>query len=344
VLVLAVVLVTTARGRSLGPGTEPAAEQDGAVSQLEQSLRATRRWAGRAHRAEKLIAVLVSLGMVVILLMLTLTLGEWVPSFGHESLAWPEQVAKWAVSRGTLAFAFVGLVLVGAAIGGGEGRQRPLGLIWDLVCFLPRAAHPFAPACYAERAVPEIVGRCDWWLHPREEGTPEGRRGDRIVLSAHSLGSVLAVASLFSMTKPATIEPGPTTYRLITYGSQLRAYFGRIFPELLGPRVLGTTSVTSARLWSTDPWRDEVGVAPAALDPDADSLVNRLRDVPTNRPRWRNLWRRTDYLGFPVHAYQPNDIDVRASELDQTGYQIVIGTHSDYPNTPEYSETLARLS
>ena len=342
-VVLIAVLFKTARGRSIGVDLALEPEPVVPVPPFEQSLRDARRWAGCAHRAEKLIAVLVMMGMAAILLMLGLAAAGWIPDFEGDNLAGWVAFSKRVVGGGTLAFAFVGLLLVGAAIGG-KGKQRPLGLLWDLVCFLPRAAHPFAPPCYAERAVPEIVGRCDWWLQATDEKGVDGRRGDTIVLSAHSLGSVLAVASLFSMTQRPAAEARPQTYRLITYGSQLRSYFGRIFPELLGPTVLGISPVSGGRLWTIDPWQSEVGTAPTDLDADTDTLVNRLRDASHKPPRWRNLWRRTDYLGFPVHAYQPNVIDVRASEVDETGYQIVIGTHSDYPNTPEYWEALALLT
>jgi hypothetical protein len=346
-LVLLAVLLRTAWSRDIGVDRdlEPIATQSSTPSEpLLRGRRDARRWAGRAHRAEKLIGLLVYLGLSVVLLMLAFSAAGEISAVDEEGADWWEEVIQWTVSRGALAFAFVGLLLLAAAIGGGRNQQRPLGLVWDLVSFLPRAAHPFAPPCYAERAVPEIVGRCGWWLKPVDAATLEGRRGTRIVLSAHSLGSVLAVAAVFTMTERPDDAKGNERFRLLSYGSQLRAYFGRIFPEMLGPQILGTTPVTGARLWADDPWRDEVNVEPDALDPDLDSVVNRLRDLSDKTPRWLNLWRRTDYLGFPVHAYWPNDVDVRASELDETGYQIVIGTHSDYQNTKEYSEALARLS
>ena len=59
--------------------------------------------------------------------------------------------------------------------------RRTVGVIWDLATFWPRAAHPLAPPCYAERVVPELVHRATWLA------TEQGG----LVLSGHSQGSVL---------------------------------------------------------------------------------------------------------------------------------------------------------
>ncbi len=134
--------------------------------------------------------------------------------------------------------------------------------------------------------------------------------------------------------------------RLLTYGSQLRAYFGRIFPELLGPRVLGTPPVRSAKLWSADPWSREVTEPAPAEDDPGPSVVERLGGTAEDRPRWRNLWRRTDFLGFPVGSYvaSPTGVDVAAEETDETGYLVEIVTHGDYPRAPAYLRALDDLS
>ena len=52
-------------------------------------------------------------------------------------------------------------------------------------------------------------------------------------------------------------------------------------------------------------------------------------------PRWRSLWRRTDYLGFPVYAFKGagNSVDRGATEWAQTGYLWRIATHGDYLGT-----------
>ena len=104
------------------------------------------------------------------------------------------------------------------------------------------AAHPFAPPCYAERAVPELRSRIDGWLNGLDVPTtlqrpaPQSRRTGAVILSAHSLGG-----------GPGRRRPARAVGRrgrqgadrprigLITYGTQLRAFFGRFFPELFGP-------------------------------------------------------------------------------------------------------------
>jgi hypothetical protein len=218
----------------------------------------------------------------------------------------------------TLAFA-----LVGAAAG-----MRPLGLAWDLICFLPRAAHPFSPPCYAERAVPELARRVQDWIKADNR---------KVVLSAHSLGAVLAVAVIYTLN-----EQQRNQIRLLTYGVQLRPYFGRLFPDLLGPRLLGTVPSRGAALWRSNPWeRDETlpNPQPETSATDLSSWI--LREMLPRR--WKNLWRRTDYLGFPAFSYPQLENDVRGNDVDAPAAERVEGvvqTHGQYPRTDAYMEQL----
>ena len=41
------------------------------------------------------------------------------------------------------------------------GDRRAVGVIWDVTTFWPRAVHPLAPPCYAERVIPQLVSRVE---------------------------------------------------------------------------------------------------------------------------------------------------------------------------------------
>lgn len=312
---------------------------------MAEKLVSARRFAGRAHRAEPALALFVGLGVLAVLAATVVSVTAWPDDLDPDG---EEGTVRKAISTGAIVLAALAVLLFGALIGGGiRSKARPFGLLWDLVAVLPRAAHPFGPPCYAERAVPELVDRCEWWLRKDEADLGgsdkkgwERRRGDRIVLSAHSLGGVLAVATVFAMADRASVtQPHPV--RLLTYGTQLRAYFGRLFPELIGPRVLGTPPVGAARFWAVDPWKTEAGRTTTAA-PDGDTLIDRLGGA----SRWRSLWRRTDYLGFPAESYVATEggIDWPADEVDQTGYLVEVLTHSHYFRTPEYQAAFEEVA
>ncbi|MFS8103379.1 hypothetical protein LFM09_40260 [Lentzea alba] len=261
------------------------------------------------HRAENVIGVLSTLGVLALLLTVYLT---------FDSPAWSQwEGVTWVVGKGDWVTGLAGVAVIGSFVGAGMlTNRRPLGLLWDLMCFLPRTAHPFAPPCYAERAVPEIADRTREFL----DESPD----HRVVLSAHSLGAVLAVAALYAL--PEGYLP---RVQLLTYGVQLRPYFGRIFPELLGPVVLGTPEVRAGAMFSCDPWRREAGTTP---DRGLTVLLG---------PNWINLWRRTDYLGFPVHGWTTNSVDRLANETD--GSPDTVETHGGYHLCGEYRQAFADL-
>ncbi|KOV84937.1 hypothetical protein [Nocardia sp. NRRL S-836] len=261
------------------------------------------------HRAENVVGALSALGVLALVLTCYLTFGApaWSGWWG----------VRWVVGKGDWVTGLAGVAVVGSFVGAGVlTNRRPLGLLWDLMCFLPRTAHPFAPPCYAERAVPEIADRTREFL----DGSPD----NRVVLSAHSLGAVLAVAALYALP-----EGYLGRVRLLTYGVQLRPYFGRIFPELLGPPVLGTPEVRAGAMFARDPWARDPGALP---ERGLSTLLG---------ANWINLWRRTDYLGFPVHGWAANAVDRRANETD--GSPDKIETHSDYHRCAAYRQAFADL-
>ena len=153
--------------------------------------------------------------------------------------AWASPVRDIGVRLSLLLL--LGIVLLGTLVYRGDPRRRAIAIVWDLATFWPRAGHPLSPPCYAERCVPQLVTRL-------ANDTP-GRDG--YVLSGHSQGAVLAVATLLQL-------PQDTLDRvfLLTYGTQLRYLYGRGVPLLLRSRAADrvggrlTALVAPARLAS----------------------------------------------------------------------------------------------
>ncbi len=338
--VLALIVVVVGGLAALGISTRrpeiPAERHEGA----RRAVQGARLIARVAHRAEKLVGLLVVTGVLTtVAATMALAVGWFTdPAAARSTWLRPLDVT-------TPAIAVASVTLLGALAKGSGGGRRPLGLVWDLVSFLPRSAHPFAPPCYAERAVPELTQRVAWWLEQDGKVLDGQRRGgNRVVISAHSLGGVLSVAALMRPGLREDVRKGRV--RFLTYGSQLRAYFSRIFPDLLGPTVLGTSPARAAGFWSGDPWRTEINEQerPGDWDRSEGSLTARL--TAGRVVLWRSLWRPTDYLGFPVSSFLANSIDRRADELDNSGYLLEVLTHSNYPRTPQYRrhlDVLARL-
>jgi hypothetical protein len=224
-------------------------------------------------------------------------------------------------SRGAAALSFVtnlgtfliglaalGLVLLGMRAYREAGVRRLVGVLWDLGTFWPRAAHPLAPPCYAERVVPELATRVRWLAC-------DGGGGG-VVLSGHSQGSVLAVATVLQLD-----EETRRRVALLTYGSPLRRLYSRLFPA----------------------WFDA-----AVLERVGDSLTDFIS--PT---RWVNLWRWTDPIGGWIVAPDPLDgmsVDDRRL-VDPPSFGVPPGDtvaaavqgHSHYPSTAGFAQAVADL-
>ncbi|MDX2545774.1 hypothetical protein ACOT81_02425 [Streptomyces sp. WI04-05B] len=130
-----------------------------------------------------------------------------------------QALGSWLIGVGFLLF-----VTWGRRAYKDPAARRTIGILWDVGTFWPRASHPFAPPCYAERAVPDLTWRMATWT----EAT-----GGRLVLSGHSQGSVLAAAAAWQL-KPSVRR----RVALLTYGSPLERLYGRWFPAHFGPAAL----------------------------------------------------------------------------------------------------------
>ena len=178
--------------------------------------------------------------------------------------------AQTAAAYGT--YAIVLLIPLAYAVALAAYRAAPtrrsVGILWDLGAFWPRAVHPLAAPCYAERSVPDLVNRVTWYV--RQGDTADGEAaalgtagrypGGRVVLAGHSQGSVITAAVLLQLGDD--VRAGVA---YLTYGTVLRRLYARHFPAYFPMTVLGT-------------------------------LAERLDGA----QGWRNLWRTSDYLGGPL--------------------------------------------
>ncbi|MEU5366195.1 hypothetical protein ABZ354_22425 [Streptomyces sp. NPDC005925] len=140
-------------------------------------------------------------------------------AFVHGAAQAAEALGSWLIG-----FGFVLFVTWGRRAYKDPSARRTIGILWDVGTFWPRAAHPFAPPCYAERAVPDLTWRVATWTRVT---------GGRLVISGHSQGSVLAAATAWQL--PPSVRK---RVALLTYGSPLERLYGRWFPAHFGPDAL----------------------------------------------------------------------------------------------------------
>ncbi|MEU3453577.1 hypothetical protein ABZ671_08230 [Micromonospora sp. NPDC006766] len=166
----------------------------------------------------------------------------------------------------------VGLVLLGYRAYRSRETRRMVAVLWDLGTFWPRTVHPFAPPCYAARAVPELTKRV----------SALAARGP-VVISGHSHGSVLAAATILQL--PPSALPNVA---LLSHGCPLRRIYARLYPAYLGDQTLCDLGDRLDWRWR-NLWRDtdpiggplfdhHQGAQPSCANPAARSVDVRLRD------------------------------------------------------------------
>ncbi|GAA2371177.1 hypothetical protein [Streptomyces carpaticus] len=221
--------------------------------------------AGATDSAPKLIGWLTAASVVLGLAVVAGALTGKPPAVVAADA--PGPVAAFAEFSQTLGAWLAGiLVLALLAVGRraykDAGARRTVGILWDVGTFWPRAAHPFAPPCYAERAVPDLSWRMGTWVDAT---------GGRVIISGHSQGSVLAAAAVWQLD-PAT----RSRVALLTYGSPLERLYSRWFPAYFGARRLAALEEEMpcwSNLWrETDPIGGPVGRPSVDVGPLPDPL------------------------------------------------------------------------
>jgi hypothetical protein len=203
--------------------------------------------------------------------------------YGWRGSAWLPRNLNWLTTAGSFAVGALTLwlIAVGRNAYRSPGLRRTVGILWDVGTFWPRAVHPLAPPCYAERVIPDLLDRVRW-LAPGDD--------DVVVVSPHSQGTVIAAALVLQL------EPEERRHvRLLTYGSPLQRVFARYFPAYFGPVVL-------RRIGQVLPARQ------LADQPDGTAATGATWS-------WRNLYRPSDPIGgavfyaYPISARDNGDVD-----------------------------------
>ncbi|MFC8198764.1 hypothetical protein ACFWBR_03510 [Streptomyces sp. NPDC060006] len=224
----------------------------------------TRAMASLTDRAPRIIGVtsVVTLLLGALAVAGAMGTGETPARAAHGTYAVVRGAAETAQALGSwlIGVGFILFVTWGRRAYKDQTARRTIGILWDVGTFWPRAAHPFAPPCYAERAVPDLTWRIAGWTRAT---------GGRLVLSGHSQGSVLAAAAAWQL-KPSVRR----RVALLTYGSPLERLYGRWFPAHFGPAAL------SSLHREVDCWRnlyratDPIG-GPVRLPGDCGPQVDR---------------------------------------------------------------------
>ncbi|MEU0549045.1 hypothetical protein [Micromonospora sp. NPDC005979] len=245
-VVVAVLVVAVSRpGRRRRAAAIVARDFPDAPAEARPRLRQVRDAVARASFTERLVLLGVIFGCLAGVGSATTTLGllgvfpgdvvERFTRLPAGAITFSIAFTSWVKAVGLL-----GLVLAGIFAYRTTSFRRHVGVIWDLGTFWPRAAHPFAPPCYAERAVPELTRRITYLVE----------RGDRVLLSGHSHGSVLLAAAVLQL--PSRIGD---RVALLTHGSPLRRLYARLFPAYLDDAVLREIGNRVGWRW-VNLWRD----------------------------------------------------------------------------------------
>lgn len=216
--------------------------------------------------------IVIGLGLALTTAVFAVLAGVGVgPGFLHEEATdwrvWATNTGSWVIVGFTVA-----LIGVMARSYRDEGLRRQVGILWDLTTFWPRSAHPLAPPCYGERAVPEFASRVVYFgsgdpAYPDVPFNPSD-----VVVSAHSQGTIIATAALLQIPETHHVA-------LVTYGCPLRRLYSLYFPAYFPVETLDSLF---ARVH--DCWRNLYRETDPIGGPVRMGGVDMLVEIPMRRP------------------------------------------------------------
>ena len=309
-----------------GPTEDPTTgELEGSYSSARDSwLNRIALWRTASRVADQagwLLGVLVSVSVACVIASV------WIRRNHFDSWKRPPEwldsvftTSSWVL--GLLPFVMIWLVRRGEK---NPNARRKIGILWDVLTVWPRHFHPFAPPCYAERAVPELQKRI---LKLTRKG--------KVILSGHSQGAVLSVLTMFQLPPDRRRRVA-----LITYGSPVTRLYRRFFPAWFGGGKLvelGTSLVDQPRpgepaRWQnfhrgTDPIGGPTFIPPDAVDDDGEVRVFEdvyLLDPYTRRQDEGGAWipvaGHSNYLVDPLMTMRLREVATALLERDDSDDQ-----------------------
>jgi len=283
---------------------------------VETAFDANRRaiakaWAAGLVADDAAMALALTVGCAVVAVAVCEFLA--LPNAGTTSIAdWWRGLASVISLLGLLAVAaFVALL---RAAYSDTAKRKTIGALWDVGTFWPRAVHPFAPPCYAERAVPEVVDRI--CVLTGQFDCADERPGpiDRldvsrttgltvpcgpVLLTGYSQGSIIAPAVAAQLPPEVRQRIG-----LLTLACPARRVYGRAFPAYFG---IDQLEALHGLLGGSGP-----------------------------RGRWKNLVRPSDFIGSWIFTKPEPRLDDRGlrDHIDQPCWDPVILVPDTNPTPP----------
>ncbi|PXX02521.1 hypothetical protein C8E89_12468 [Mycolicibacterium moriokaense] len=292
ILFLTVIVLAKKRWTPIGTEYEVPVDKSKGYFKLMKKIARTQEWAGVPNWAPWLVAGLLVVASADI--AVSYWLFKDVPSNQTVNIltAWSQAITAF------LAAAFVGVVVSAFR---NRNTRRSIAVLWDVVTFWPQATHPLGPPCYGERAVPDLRDRVALL-------TAESKK---VILAAHSQGSIISAAVLLQTTRqapavaaeqPPAEDVGAKASRMpesqrdsmsepvafLTFGAPLRKLYARNFPAYFGREVLESLEPKKngqwLNLWApTDPiggWVFIENAEVTAITEESLQIVDcRLHDV-----------------------------------------------------------------